>query len=156
MINAPFIINNYITTINITFFVIGGTVGIIMTILTKLGTSLIDDYFKKTEAMWKRKNRLADQIMEICTEGSSVAFNAMPGNQRHIQHLANLIEGIDKSVADDLRKYLGLWALCAIRQTPGPYLNKNPTSDDIEFCTNIQRQATVLENNILSRIRKWR
>lgn len=139
---------------------VGGAIGIIFALVTKIGNSLIGEFireiYNKREAMQKRKNRLADQIIEICTEGSSVGFGKMPGSQRHIQHLANLIEGIEKTTADDLRKYLGLWVLCAIEQTPGPYFKKNPTAEDIKFYTTLQRQASVLENKILYNVRKWR
>lgn len=79
----------------------------------------------------------------------------MPGSQKHIQSIASQAEGLDKLIANDLRRYLGLWVLCTIRKTPGPYENKNPSKGDIEFCVSLQRQAAVLEDFILERVRKW-
>lgn len=148
-------INNFFTTINITFFIAGGTIGAVLTIITKFGSKLIDEYFNKREAIQKKKRKLAEEIITICTEGSTVAYNTMPGSQRHIHYIASHAEGLNKSIADDIRKYLGLWALCAIRQTPGPYENKNPSKEDIEFSVNLQRQAAVLEDEILKRVRAW-
>ena len=148
-------INNFFTTINITIFIAGGVGGIIATIITKFGNKFVDEYFKERENKRKRQRKLAKEILAICTEGSTVAYNAMPGSQRHVQYIAAQVEGLDKTIADDLRKYLGLWVLCAIRQTPGPYENKSPSTGDIKFCTDLQRQATVLENSILDRARKW-
>lgn len=148
-------INNFFTTINITIFIAGGVIGIIATIITKFGNKFVDEYFKQRENKRKRQRKLAKEILAICTEGSTVAYNAMPGSQRHIQYIAAQVEGLDKTIADDLRRYLGLWVLCAIRQTPGPYENKNPSAEDIEFSTSLQRQAMVLEDSILERGRKW-
>jgi len=126
-------INIFNISLNLPSVAVGGITGVILTLITKIGNVFIEDFSKKSEAMWKRKNRLADQIIEICTEGSFVAFSKMPNNQRRIQHLANLVEGIDKTIADELRKYLGLWVLCAIEQTPGPYFKKNPTTEILNF-----------------------
>lgn len=148
-------INNFITTINITIFLTGGAVGIILVLITKFGNRLIDEYFKERDIKRKKKRRLSSQVIEICTEGSSVVYSAMPGSQRHIQFVSAQIEGLDKSIADDLRAYLGLWVLCAIRQTPGPYENKNPTVEDIKFAGNLQREARTIEDSILERVRRW-
>lgn len=156
MSNLPYItVNNFFTTINVTIFVVGGVVGIIAAVVMKLGNKLVDEYFKERENKRKRKRNLAKDVIAICTEGASVGYNAMPGSQRHIQYVAGQIEGLDKTIADDLRKYLGLWVICAIQQTPGPYEKKNPTKEDIEFCASLQRDAAVLENSILERVRRW-
>lgn len=148
-------ITNFFTTVNITFLAVGGVVGSLLTIVTKFGSKFIDEYFNNREVKNKKKRRLVRDIIEICTEGSSVGYNAMPGSQRHIQFIASQAESIEKSIADNLRRYLGLWVLCAIRQTPGSYENKNPSKEDIEFCVSLQRQAAVLEDLILERVRKW-
>ncbi|QQG40559.1 MAG: hypothetical protein HYV37_03250 [Candidatus Levyibacteriota bacterium] len=148
-------VNNFFTTINITFFIAGGTLGVFLTLITKFGSKFIDEYFNKREAVQKKKREFAKEVIAICTEGSTVGYNAMPGSQRHIHYIASQVEGLDKSIADDIRRYLGLWVLCAIRQTPGPYENKNPSKDDIEYCASLQRQAAVLDDSILERIRKW-
>lgn len=148
-------INNFFTTINITFFIAGGAIGTVLTIITKFGSKFVDEFFNEREAARKKKQRLAKEIIAICTEGSSVGYNAMPGSQRHIQFIASQAEGIDKSIADNLRRYLGLWVLCGIRQIPGPYENKNPSKEDIEFCVSLRRQAAVLEDLILEQVRKW-
>lgn len=148
-------ITNFFTTINITFFISGGVVGIAMELFTKFGSKFVDEYFNERETKRKKKRKLAEEIIAICTEGSTVGYNAMPGSQRHIQYIAAQVEGLDKAIADDLRKYLGLWVICAIQQTPGPYEKKNPTKEDIEFCASLQRDAAVLENSILECIRKW-
>lgn len=148
-------INNFITTINITIFLAGGTVGVILVLITKFGNRLIDEYFKERDIKRKKERKLANQVIEICTEGSSVAYNAMPGSQRDIQLVSAQIEGLDKSIADDLRAYLGLWVLCAIRQTPGPYENKNPTVEDVVFAGDLQRNAKIIEDSILERVRRW-
>lgn len=148
-------ITNFFTTINITFFISGGVVGIAMALFTKFGSKFIDEYFNERETKRKKKRKLAEEIIAICTEGSTVGYNAMPGSQRHIQYIASQVEGLDKSIADDLRKYLGLWVICAIQQVPGPYEKKNPSKEDIEFCASLQRDAAVLENSILERVRRW-
>lgn len=148
-------VNNFFTTINVTIFIAGGAIGVIATIITKLGNKFVDEYFKERENKRQKQRKLAKEILGICTEGSSVAYNAMPGSQRHIQYIAAQVEGLDKTIADDLRKYLGLWVICAIQQTPGPYEKKNPTKEDIEFCASLQRDAAVLENSILERARMW-
>ncbi len=148
-------VNNFFTTISITIFIAGGALGVFLTLFTKFGNNFIDEYFHKREARLKKRRELAEQIIAICTEGSTVAYNAMPGDQRHIHSIASQSEVFDKSVADDIRKYLGLWVLCAIKQTPGPYENKNPSKEDIEFCANLQRQASVLDDSILERVRGW-
>ena len=148
-------ITNFFTTINITFLAVGGVVGSLLTIVTKFGSKFIDEYFNNRAEKNKKRRKLAKDIIEICTEGSSVGYNAMPGSQRHIQFIASQAESLDKLTADNLRKYLGLWVLCAIRQTPGPYENKNPSKEDIEFCVSLQRQAAVLENSVLEQVRKW-
>lgn len=151
----PATINNFFTTVNITVFITGGVIGVIATIITKFGSKFIDEYFSEREARCKKKRKLADEIIAICTEGSTVAYNAMPGSQRHIHYIASQVEGLDKTIADDLRKYLGLWVICAIQQTPGSYEKKNPSREDIEFCQSLQRQAMVLEDSILERARRW-
>lgn len=148
-------VNNFFTTINITFFLAGGTLGVFLTLITKFGSKFINEYFNKQEAVQKKKRRLAEEVIAICTEGSTVAYNVMPGSQRHIHYIASQIEGLDKSIADDIRRYLGLWVLCAIRQTPSPYENKNPSKEDIEYSVSLQRQAVVLDDSILERVRKW-
>lgn len=148
-------ITNFFTTVNITFLAAGGVMGSLLTIITKFGSKFIDEYFNNREGKNKKRRKLAKDVIEICTEGSSVGYNAMPGSQRHIQFIASQVESLDKSIADNLRRYLGLWVLCAIRQTPGPYENKNPSKEDIEFCVSLQRQAAVLENSILEQVRKW-
>ncbi|OGH04034.1 MAG: hypothetical protein A2W22_00195 [Candidatus Levybacteria bacterium RBG_16_35_11] len=148
-------VNNFFTTINIYFFLAGGIVGVVLALITKFCNRLIDDYFKEKETKRKKKRKLASQVIEICTEGSSVAYNVMPGSQRHVQLVSAQIEGLDKSIADSLRAYLGLWVLCAMRQTPGPYENKNPTVEDIKFAGNLQREAKIIEDSILKYVRKW-
>lgn len=148
-------VNNFFTTINITFFVAGGILGVLLTLITKFGSKFIDEYFDKRAAAKEKKRKLAEHVIAICTEGSTVAYNAMPGSQRHIHYIASQVEGLDKSIADDIRRYLGLWVLCAIRQTPGPYEKKNPSKDDIEHCASLQREAAVLDNSILERVRRW-
>lgn len=148
-------VNNFFTTINITFFVIGGAVGIIGTIITKFGNKFIDEYFKNREITREKKRELAGKVIEICVEGASVGYNAMPGSQRHIQYIATRAEKYDKTISDDLRRYLGTWVLCAVRQTPGSYENKNPSNEDIEFCADQQKQAKALEDSIIEHVRKW-
>lgn len=148
-------INNFFTTINITFFIAGGALGVFLTLITKFCSKFIDEYFNKRGTVQKKKQKLAEEVITICTEGSIVGYNAMPGSQRHIHYIASQVEGLDKSIADDMRKYLGLWVLCALKQTPGPYENKNPSKEDIEFCVSLQRQAAVLDNSILERVRRW-
>lgn len=148
-------VNNFFTTINIAFFIVGGTLGVFLTLITKFGSKFIDEYFNKREAVQNKKRKLAEEVIAICTEGSTAGYNVMPGSQRHIHYIASQVEGLDKSIADDIRRYLGLWVLCAIRQTHGPYENKNPSKEDIKFCVSLQRQAAVLDDSILERVRRW-
>lgn len=149
-------ITNNITNVNVTFFIAGGGTGFLLTVFGKIGFKRIDEYFEKRKALWQRKCRLADKIIEVCTEGSTVAYNALPGSQRYIHNLANLVEGFDKSVAEDLRKYLGIWLINAIPQTSGKYKNNNPSLEDIKFASENQKAAKELEDRILASVRGWR
>lgn len=134
-----------------TIFLMGG---FLLNMITKFGHGFVDEYFDKRKVRREKKRELAKEIIAICTEGAGVGYNALPSSQEHIQYIASRVEGLDKLTAENLREYLGLWFVCAIRQTD-PHENKNPSQGDIEYCANLQKRAKSLEDLILGKVRKW-
>ena len=136
-------------------FLMGGAGGFLLSMVTRFGYGFVDEYFDKRKVRREKRRELAKEIIVICTEGAGVGYNAMPGSQRHIQYIASQAAGLDRSIADDLRAYLGWWVACAAGQTPGPYENRNPSQGDVERCANLQKHAKSSEDSILERVRGW-
>lgn len=133
----------------------GGIVGFVSAILLKFGDGYVKEYFEKRQKERDFKNKMAAKLMDVCIEGSTVAWNAMPGSQRHIQRIAVDIDTIDKELGDKLRIYLSRWVLCALPQTP-PYNKVNPTLEDISQAGELQREANKLGEELLEVARNWK
>src|SRR3990167_10882431 len=93
-------------------------IGFLISIPLRFGEGFVKEFFDKREKSRIKKEKLADQIMDFCIEGSSAGYNVMPGDQRHIQRVKAEIETIDKEVADKLNQFLSIWILVALPQSP--------------------------------------
>lgn len=142
-------------TIDPTIIAVGGAIGgFALNILLKIGHGYIEEVFKDRARNKAIKRKFADQLMDICVEGSTVGWNVMPGSQRHIQRVAAEIEATDNEVCKKLQHYLAMWCLCAIPQTP-PYNKADPKIEDIETATKWQHEAQIVGEELLVVARGW-
>lgn len=127
-------------------FTIGGAIGgFILNIFLKIGHNYIDEKFRDRARDKEIKLKLADQIMDICVEGSSVGWNVAPGSQRHIQRIIAEIEAVDMETAAKLKQILSIWILNSIHQQPkaGNFIMiKEFKKEDIETARKWQNAAS--------------
>ena len=135
--------------------IVGWIVGFFSAILLKFGDGLVKEYFEKRQKGRDFKDKTADKLIDVCIEGSMLAWNILPGSQRDIQRIAADIDTIDKKIGDKLRQYLSLWVLCASTQTT-PNNKVNPELKDIARAGELQKEAHILGEELLKLARDWK
>lgn len=131
-------------------------IGFLVSIPLRFGEGFVKEFFDGREKMRKKKEKLADFIMDFCIEGSSAGYNVMPGDQRHIQRIKAEIEAIDKDVADKLNQYLSMWILVALPQAPSHIAVVGHSRQAVETAAAWQREARELSEELLAIAREWK
>lgn len=129
-----------------------------VTLLYKILEKSFDEWLQRIRQKKLTKKELADETIKICVEGATSGYCVMPRSQEHIQYIAAQLDVHSDSLGKNLRSYLGLWGLCALRQQPtaGDFIVVAPSRDDIKFCQDLQKQAKIIEDEILEEVKKWK
>jgi len=131
-------------------------IGFLISIPLRFGEGFVKEFFDKREKSRIKKEKLADQIMDFCIEGSSAGYNVMPGDQRHIQRVKAEIETIDKEVADKLNQFLSIWILVALPQSPSHVTVVGHNRQAVETAAAWQKEARDLGEELLEIARSWK
>lgn len=129
-----------------------------VTLLYKVLEKSFDEWLQAIRQKKLSKKELADETIKICVEGATSGYCNMPRNQEHIQYIAAQLNVHSDSLGNNLKSYLGLWALCALRQKPtaGDFILAQPSREDFKFCQDLQKQAKIVEDEILEEVKKWK
>lgn len=133
--------------------------GFFLNVVTKFGHGFVDEFFQSRQRKKKVKLELADQIMDICIEGSSTGWNVKPGSQRHIQRIIAEVETVDMEAANKLKQMLSVWVLNSIHQEPkaGDFIKvKELSREDIETARRWQEAAQNFSEELLAVAREWK
>ncbi len=120
--------------------VIGAAIG---TLAVSFFQSIISEKVKEWFALRmmdiKEKRQYAGNIVKILTEGEKDVWNTHGKNYEKGFEVAGHIDLINKNLADDLRTYLGRWAIHElIHRKP------NPTQDDIKLIKELEQDLVEL------------
>jgi polyhydroxyalkanoate synthesis regulator phasin len=118
-------------------------------LIYKIGEKIVDAVIAHKKLTLTDKRQLADEVIKICTEGDSHAYQEAQGSDRHILYIANQLGVFDKQAENDLRLYQSLWALAygiIQRNTPG----------DTEFYRELEEKARAVSDRLLLLAKKWK
>lgn len=129
-----------------------------ITLIFKVFEKGIDTYFDKWKLNRLDQRELAHEVIKIHTEGSNSEWYNMPADYDKYMLTANEIEGFDPQTADELRQYLAIWYIHALKQESfaAPEKPVKPTKDDKEFCKQLREEAQGLGGHILKTAHKWK
>lgn len=137
----------------ITFFLGLGIGGFVLKVVEMMLGKGIEEWLGKRKISQQERRDLADQIIKICTEGSIGAWRKRPRDEEHVNYIANQVEGINKNLADMLRRYLGIWVLHFLRKEHLESVNANKLDaqyqNEVQYLGELERDAKMLEDRIL-------